>query len=146
MTIATSLDDACAALAADPEALVLAGGTDLMVEVNRGSRRVGNVVALNRVPELGAWRRDGGQLRLGAGVTFGEISRPEIASLVPALAQAARTVGSPQIRNAATIGGNLCNCSPCADTALPLLVLIQKARDAPIRWSAWAPLGSTGQS
>ncbi|MBC8194810.1 MAG: FAD binding domain-containing protein [Acidimicrobiia bacterium] len=123
VTIATSLEDACAALAADPDSLVLAGGTDLMVEVNRGSRRIGNVVTLNRVPELGAWRRDGGQLRLGAGVTFGEISRPEIASLLPALAQAARTVGSPQIRNAATLGGNIATASPAADS-LPVLVAL----------------------
>ncbi len=107
VTIATSLEDACAALTAEPGSLVLAGGTDLMVEVNRGSRRIGNVVALNRIPELAGWHLIGDELRLGAGVTFAEICDPEIAALVPALAQAARTVGSPQIRNAATIGGNI---------------------------------------
>ncbi len=59
VTIATSIDDACAALDADPEALVIAGGTDLMVEVNRGTRSVGNVVAVDRVPELQGWSLEG---------------------------------------------------------------------------------------
>jgi CO/xanthine dehydrogenase FAD-binding subunit len=123
VTIATSLEDACAALTAEPGSLVLAGGTDLMVEVNRGSRRIGNVVALNRIPELAGWHLIGDELRLGAGVTFAEICDPEIAALVPALAQAARTVGSPQIRNAATIGGNIATASPAGDS-IPVLAAL----------------------
>ncbi len=123
VTIATSIDDACAALDADPEALVMAGGTDLMVEVNRGIRSVGNVVAVDRVPELRGWSLEGDRsdvLRLGAGMTCADLAEPSLAKLVPALAQAARTVGSPQIRNAATLGGNLATSSPAGDT-LPVL-------------------------
>ena len=118
VTIATSIDDACAALDADPEALVIAGGTDLMVEVNRGTRLVGNVVAVDRVPELQGWSLEGDRsnvLRLGAGTTCADLAEPSLAKLVPALAQAARTVGSPQIRNAATLGGNLATASPAGD-------------------------------
>jgi len=126
VTIATSIDDACAALDADPEALVIAGGTDLMVEVNRGTRAVGNVVAVDRVPELQGWSLEGDRsnvLRLGAGTTCADLAEPSLAKLVPALAQAARTVGSPQIRNAATLGGNLATASPAGDM-LPVLAAL----------------------
>ncbi len=125
----TSLDDALAALAAHPDALLLAGGTDLMVEVNEAHRRLGDdetIVAVGRVPELRSWIHDPGArtLRLGAGVTYAELERQPLAGLVPALAQAARTVGSPQIRNAATIGGNLATCSPAGD-GLPVLAALE---------------------
>jgi len=120
--VPTSLDGALAALAADPDAHVLAGGTDLMVEVNFGHRRPASVVAINRIAELSDWHRsaDGAHVVLGAGVTYRTMEHGELARLVPALAQAARTVGSPQIRNAATIGGNLATCSPAGD-GLPVL-------------------------
>lgn len=126
MTIATSIDEACASLAAHPDALVLAGGTDLMVEVNRGVRTIGHVVAVDRIPELRGWSLEGDRadvLRLGAGTTCTDLAEPALASLVPALAQAARTVGSPQIRNAATLGGNLATASPAGDT-LPVLAAL----------------------
>ena len=123
VTIARTLNAACAALAADPGALVLAGGTDLMVEVNRGGRTVGDVVVIDRVPELQGWDREGDVLRLGASLTYAEMADPSLASLVPALAQAARTVGSPQIRAAGTIGGNLATASPAGDT-LPVLAAL----------------------
>lgn len=141
-----SLDDALDALRAHPDALVLAGGTDLMVEINAGHRRLAGpetVVAVSRVAELRTWTHDpaGRSLRLGAGVTYGEIERPPLADLVPALAQAARTVGSPQIRHAATVGGNLGTCSPAGD-GLPVLAALDAvvelhgpagARSLPIR-------------
>jgi len=126
VTIATSIDEACASLAAHPDALVLAGGTDLMVEVNRGVRTIGHVVAVDRIPELRGWSLEGDRadvLRLGAGTTCTDLAEPALASLVPALAQAARTVGSPQIRNAATLGGNLATASPAGDT-LPVLAAL----------------------
>ena len=126
MTIATSIDEACASLAAHPDALVLAGGTDLMVEVNRGVRTIGHVVAVDRIPELRGWSLEGDRadvLRLGAGTTCTDLAEPALASLVPALAQAARTVGSPQIRNTATLGGNLATASPAGDT-LPVLAAL----------------------
>jgi len=122
-TIARTLDDACAALADRPHAVVLAGGTDLMVEVNRGERDMDDVVAVDRVAELRGWSRDGDVLRIGAGATCADLSDGEPAALVPALAQAARTVGSPQIRNAATLGGNLGTASPAGDT-LPVLAAL----------------------
>src|SRR3954449_1556233 len=102
--LSTSLADALAAMATDPAAHVLAGGTDLMVEVNFGHRSPSAVVAVDRVPELRGWTRRGDRLRLGAGLTYAEMLAPDLAALVPALAEAARTVGSPQIRNAGTLG------------------------------------------
>ncbi len=124
--VPTSLDAALQAIAAAPDATVLAGGTDLMVEINGGHRRVaGTVVVVNRVPELCTWYHDprSGTLRIGAGVTYAEIERDPIGQWVPALAQAARTVGSPQIRHAATIGGNVGTCSPAGD-GLPVLAAL----------------------
>jgi CO/xanthine dehydrogenase FAD-binding subunit len=118
-----SLDRACAQLADHPEAHVLAGGTDFMVEVNFGHRRPEAVLSLSRVPELKGWSRTGNRLVLGAGVTYAELTTPELSALAPALAQAARTVGSPQIRNAGTIGGNLGTGSPAGDT-LPVLAAL----------------------
>jgi CO/xanthine dehydrogenase FAD-binding subunit len=128
-----SLDDALAALAADPDAHVLAGGTDFMVQVNFGHRRPPAVVALQHVPELKGWTRDGDTVTLGAGVTYTELQSTELAALFPALAQAARGVGSPQIRNAGTVGGNLGTASPAGDAlpalaALDAVVLLASAR------------------
>ena len=94
-----------------------------MGEGNRGGRTVGDVVVIDRVPELQGWDREGDVLRLGASLTYAEMADPALASLVPALAQAARTVGSPQIRAAGTIGGNLATASPAGDT-LPVLAAL----------------------
>ncbi len=109
------LDEALAALAAHPDATLLAGGTDVMVDVNFGHLRPDRVIALRRVPELAEW--DG--LRIGAGVTYRRLEDGPF----PALAQLSRTVGSPQIRNAGTIGGNLGTSSPAGD-ALPFLAAL----------------------
>jgi CO/xanthine dehydrogenase FAD-binding subunit len=126
--VATTLHEAVTALGAHPDALVLAGGTDLMVEVNEAHRSLAGdetVVAVNRVAELRAWSVDTPTrlVRLGAGVTYAELARPPLSDLLPALGQAARTVGSPQIRNAATLGGNLATCSPAGD-GLPVLAAL----------------------
>ncbi len=109
-------------LATSPEAVVLAGGTDAMVEVNAGHRRPTLVLAVNRVSELRSWTYDpiSATVRIGAGVTYSELLEPPLADLLPALAEASRTVGSPQIRNAGTLGGNLGTCSPAGD-GLPTL-------------------------
>ena len=122
---ATSLDEALAALLDDPDSLVLAGGTDLLVEINMGHRSPVSVVAVNRVSELRSWSHDPqtATVRIGAAVTYGEVLSDQLAELVPALAQAARTVGSPQIRNTATIGGNLATASPAGD-GLPVLAAL----------------------
>lgn len=121
------LRDALVALGADPPPTVLAGGTDLMVDVNYGRRRPGDVLSLRRLGELRGWRvepaADGGsdEVVLGGATTYTTLLGTELAALLPALAQAARTVGSPQIRNTGTVGGNLATGSPAGDT-LPVLV------------------------
>ncbi|MGH9184864.1 MAG: FAD binding domain-containing protein [Acidimicrobiales bacterium] len=119
----TSLDEACTALADEPEAQLLAGGTDFMVEVNFGHRRPSSVIALGNVADLHGWHGRDGELVLNAGLTYTEMEEEPLASRLPALAQAARTVGSPQIRNAGTIGGNLGTASPAGDT-LPVLIAL----------------------
>jgi CO/xanthine dehydrogenase FAD-binding subunit len=128
VVIPTTTAEAVAALAEHPDALILAGGTDLMVAVNEGHHHVADdhvVVCVNRLPELRSWILDkpAGTLRIGAAVTYAELAAPPLVGLVPALAQAARTVGSPQIRNAATIGGNVVTCSPAGD-GLPVLAAV----------------------
>jgi len=118
-----SLEEALDAFARVPEAQLFAGGTDFMVQVNAGARRPAAVVSLRGVPELKGWRRDGSEVVLGAGLTYTEMLAAHFGDLVPLLAQAARTIGSPQIRNAGTIGGNLGTCSPAGDTLPALAVL-----------------------
>lgn len=118
----TSIDEAVAALAATEDAEPLAGGTDFCVEVNFGHRRPRSVVCLRRVSELKGCETFGGQVTIGAGTTYSELME-SVADRLPALAAAARTVGSPQIRNAGTLGGNLATASPAGDT-LPLLVAL----------------------
>jgi CO/xanthine dehydrogenase FAD-binding subunit len=118
--VAYSMTDALEALALDPNAHVLAGGTDLMVEVNFGHRSPTDVVSLDRVAELRGWHHQGDTVRMGAGLTYTEMLQPAFGALVTGLSEAARTVGSPQIRNAGTVGGNLGTCSPAGD-ALPAL-------------------------
>jgi CO/xanthine dehydrogenase FAD-binding subunit len=127
------LDDALAALVSDPPLTVLAGGTDLMVELNYGRRRPLDVLSLRRLTGLRDWHVErsaagGDELVLGAAVTYTALLGDELAGRLPALAQAARTVGSPQIRNAGTIGGNLVTGSPAGDT-LPVLVALEATVD-----------------
>ncbi len=119
-----TVETAVGHLAEHPESSVLAGGTDLMVEVNEGHRRPdGNVVVVNRIAELRSWRRDEASVTIGAAVTYREIETGPLGQIVPALAEASRTVGSPQIRNAGTLGGNLGTCSPAGD-GLPVLAAL----------------------
>lgn len=129
MTVAfpRTIDEAIAELAT-PDAVLLAGGTDLMVEVNAHRRPMPpdqHVVALRDVAELTSIDHDAAArtVRLGAGVTYATLAAEPFTELVPSLAQAARTVGSPQIRNAATLGGNLATCSPAGDGLPPLVAL-----------------------
>lgn len=120
-----SLEESLDLLGAHPEAHLLTGGTDLMVEVNFNHRRPDTVIALRKVPELRSWSVDE-ELRtvhIGAGVPFAQMERGPLAELLPALAEAARTVGSPQIRAAGTLGGNLGTCSPAGDS-LPVLAAL----------------------
>jgi CO/xanthine dehydrogenase FAD-binding subunit len=124
--IPDTVESAVERLAADPSATILAGGTDLMVEVNDGHRRpAASVVLVNRIAELRSWRHDpvARVVTIGAAVTYRELLDDPIASMSPALAHASRTVGSPQIRNAGTLGGNLGTSSPAGD-GLPVLVAL----------------------
>jgi CO/xanthine dehydrogenase FAD-binding subunit len=105
--------------AAHPEAVPIFGGTDVMVDLNFDRERPEAVLDLTRVPELGEWDEDDGRLRVGAGVTYTRIIR-ELGEELPGLAMASRTVGSPQIRNRGTVGGNLGTASPAGDALPPL--------------------------
>ena len=118
-----TVDEAVAALAATPGAQLLAGGTDFCVEVNFGMRRPPAVVALRRVAELRRIEMTPSQAVIGACTTYADMGGEPLATAFPGLAAAARTVGSPQIRNAGTLGGNVATASPAGDT-LPLLVAL----------------------
>ncbi len=125
MTAATFLQpatwpEALEARAAHPEALAVAGGTDVLVELNFDRRHPGALLDLSRLEELRALGREDGQVRIGAGVTYDALIRGAAGDL-PALAAASRTVGSPPIRNRGTVGGNLGSASPAGDCHPPLL-------------------------
>jgi CO/xanthine dehydrogenase FAD-binding subunit len=105
--------------AAHPDAMPIAGGTDLMVELNFDRIRPRVILDLTRIPELTEWGAENGRLRIGAGITYARLIA-ELGDRLPGLAMASRTVGSPQIRNRATVGGNLGTSSPAGDGLPPL--------------------------
>lgn len=117
---ASSWAEALAHKAERPDAVPIAGGTDLMVDINFDRRRPEALLDLNGVVELAQLQRADGAVRIGASVPFTRIV-DELAALLPGLAIASRTVGSPQIRNRGTLAGNLATASPAGD-ALPPLV------------------------
>ncbi len=106
--------------AAHPQAVPIQGGTDVMVELNFDRRRPEHLLDLGRVAELAHWAADNGRIRLGANVTYTRVI-DELGGRLPGLAMASRTVGSPQIRNRGTVGGNLGAASPAGDAHPPLL-------------------------
>lgn len=112
--------DALAAKAGSAAAVPIAGGTDVMVEINFDQRRPPALLDLTRITELADWDTVDGQLRVGAGVSYARII-DELADRLPGLAIASRTVGSPQIRSRGTVGGNLGAASPAGDSHPPLL-------------------------
>jgi CO/xanthine dehydrogenase FAD-binding subunit len=116
----TTLAEALALKAERPDAVPIAGGTDVMVELNFDRHRPEALLDLNRVTELEQWAADGNRIRLGAGVTYTRVI-DELGDVLPGLAMASRTVGSPQIRNRGTVGGNLGAASPAGDSHPPLL-------------------------
>jgi CO/xanthine dehydrogenase FAD-binding subunit len=117
-----TLDEALAMKGERPEAVPIQGGTDVMVELNFDRARPETLLNLNDVGELRGWGRDNGTLRLGSGLTYAEVMGAGLANVLPALAEASRTVGSPQIRNRGTLGGNLGTASPAGDALPPLIV------------------------
>jgi CO/xanthine dehydrogenase FAD-binding subunit len=113
--------EALAAKADRPELAPIQGGTDMMVELNFDTRRPEGLLDLNGVAGLADWSEEpDGRLRVGAGVSYARLIA-ELGDRLPGLAQASRTVGSPQIRNRATVGGNLGAASPAGDSHPPLL-------------------------
>ncbi len=149
-----SLVEALAAKAASPDAVPIAGGTDVMVELNFARRRPLVLLDLTRVPELAGWSLQDGRLRVGAGVTYAELTGERgglssnglgrgaggLGRLLPGLAMAARTVGSPQIRNRGTIGGNLGSASPAGDCHPSLLAAGAEVEVASARGTRMIPI------
>jgi CO/xanthine dehydrogenase FAD-binding subunit len=131
-------DEALALKAARPEALPIAGGTDVMVELNFDARRPAALLDLTRIPELAFWSAENDRIRLGACVTYTTVVT-ELGRLLPALAMAARTVGSPQIRNRGTVGGNLGAASPAGDCHPPLLAAGAEIEVASVRGTRTIP-------
>src|SRR5256886_15508350 len=117
-----SLEEALRLKAERPDAVPIQGGTDVMVELNFDRARPAALLNLNEVAELRGWGRQNGTVWLGSGLTYAEAMEPPLSELLPALAEASRTVGGPQIRNRGTIGGNLGTASPAGDAIPPLLV------------------------
>ena len=114
------------------ESCVIAGGTDLIPGFHQGSSQFQNIkklIDINQIEELKIIEKDDQKIIIGAGLTFSELEKSSIIlDHFPLLAKAASTVGSVQIRNRATIGGNFCNNAPCADSVPPLLVYEAKIR------------------
>ena len=135
-----SLAEALAAKAAQPDAVPIAGGTDVMVELNFDHRRPAALLDLTRVDELAQWSVTPGGTRLGAGVPYARIIT-ELGDRLPGLAMASRTVGSPQIRNRGTVGGNLGASSPAGDTHPVLLATDAVVEVASVRGSREIPIG-----
>jgi CO/xanthine dehydrogenase FAD-binding subunit len=138
IAVARSLDEVLDHISSATDVTLLAGGTDLMVDLNFGRKRPERVIAIDRIWELAHLERNG-RVRMGAGVTYTRMLAEDIGSV--ALREAARTVGSPQIRNAGTLGGNIATSSPAGDT-LPVLaaldatvVLRSKAGHRRVRFS-----------
>ncbi|MGZ4442903.1 MAG: FAD binding domain-containing protein [Nocardioidaceae bacterium] len=135
----TSWSDALEAKAALPAAVPVAGGTDVMVELNFDQRRPEALLDLTRVAELAEWTHQDGRVRLGAGVTYTRVIE-ELSALLPGLAMASRTVGSPQIRNRGTVGGNLGAASPAGDAHPALLAAGAEVEVASVRGTRTVPV------
>jgi CO/xanthine dehydrogenase FAD-binding subunit len=137
---ASTVDEALALKAEHPDAVPIAGGTDVMVELNFDARRPPALLDLGRVAELAEWRAENGHIRLGAAVPYARII-DELGDVLPGLAMASRTVGSPQIRNRGTVGGNLGSASPAGDAHPPLLAGAAEVEVASVRGTRTVPIG-----
>jgi CO/xanthine dehydrogenase FAD-binding subunit len=135
-----SLEEALRLKSEHPGARPIQGGTDLMVAVNFDRERPEAMLNLNEVPELRGWSRAEDAIRLGSGLTYAEIEHGPLRDVLPALAEASRTVGSPQIRNRGTIGGNLGTASPAGDALPPLLIELAGVECSSVRGVRTVPL------
>jgi CO/xanthine dehydrogenase FAD-binding subunit len=134
-----TFDEALELKAAHPGARPIAGGTDLMVELNFDRARPHEILDLTRVAELTDHDRANGSLRIGAGVTYARLIA-ELGDRLPGLAIASRTVGSPQIRNRGTVGGNLGTSSPAGDGLPPLFASDAVVEVASVRGTRRMPV------
>ncbi|MDT0543128.1 MULTISPECIES: xanthine dehydrogenase family protein subunit M [Streptomyces] len=134
-----SWEEALAAKAAHPTAVPVAGGTDVMVEINFDRRRPSHLLDLNRIAELYEWETGAETVRLGASVPYTRIIE-RLGAELPALAIAAHTVGSPQIRNRGSVGGNLGAASPAGDAHPALLAAGAEVEVASVRGSRLIPV------
>ena len=128
----TTWSEALQAKADHPEAWPVAGGTDVLVELNFDRRRPEAVLDLSSVAELRPWTREEDHVRLGAGTTYTDVLR-DLGDMLPGLTVASRSVGSPQIRNRGTIAGNLGSASPAGDAHPPLLASGAEVEVASVR-------------
>ena len=135
-----TLDEALRIKAERAEAVPIQGGTDVMIELNFDRGRPAALLNLNEVEELHGWSRQNGTVWLGAGLTYAEAMQAPLSELLPALAEASRTVGGPQIRNRGTIGGNLGTASPAGDAIPPLLVAETDVKLVSVRGERVVPL------
>jgi CO/xanthine dehydrogenase FAD-binding subunit len=134
----STLADALSAKAGQPDAVPIAGGTDVMVELNFDMRRPDALLDLNPVAELTQVDTENGRLRVGASVSYTQII-DGLGRELPGLAMASRTVGSPQIRNRGTVGGNLGAASPAGDTHPVLLACDALIEAASVRGTRLIP-------
>ncbi len=118
----TTLQEACKLLESKENAAAIAGGTDILVEIKKGLRQNDNIVSLSGIKELKILEESENHLLIGAAVTHNEIKNSKfIKEKFPALTEAASQIGTDQIRNTATVGGNLCTGASCCDMA-PILI------------------------
>lgn len=123
------------------QARLVAGGTDLVLQLRRGERQAACLIDVSRIKEMCGIQEADGAITVGAAVTHARVAAsPLIRRVAPVLAQAASEVGSPEIRNVATIGGNVVNAQPAADTALALLALEAEAEVVGVAGARWVPL------
>ncbi len=140
---AASVEEALATLASlRGQGRLIAGGTDLVIQLQRGERTTRTLVDISRIPGLDEIRVDDSHVIVGAAATHSQIARSAlIRQHAPCLAEAVSHIGSPQIRNVGTIGGNVANAQPAADSSIALLALDAEAEIANLTGRQWVPFG-----
>lgn len=136
-----SVDEAVAFLRTEPDAFTLGGGTDLLVQMRSGLRRPRTVVDIKRIPALSGISIDATAASIGAATPCAEISRHEgLRALWPGVVEAAGLIGSKQVQGRASLGGNLCNASPAADSVPALAACRARVRIAGPDGERWLPV------
>ena len=142
--IASTVEEALATLASlRGKGRLIAGGTDLVIQLQRGERNVRSLVDITRIPGLDEVKLEDPYIIIGAAVTFSQIEHSAlIRERTPVLAEAAAQLGSPQIRNVGTLAGNVVNAQPAADGSIALLALDAEAEIANLTGRQWVPIAS----